>query len=72
MQSATLQIAKSLPHPNSAKLLIDFMLSDQAVEILAKENRLSGRGDVKDLDPVFGEINAEKILSLSIEELQEK
>ncbi|HEX9147511.1 MAG TPA: hypothetical protein VGA09_24835, partial [Candidatus Binatia bacterium] len=48
----------------------DFMLSDQAAEVLAKENRLPGRSDVKGLDPVFREINAEKILPLSMEELQ--
>ena len=39
VQPATVQIAKNPPHPNSAKLLIDFMLSDQAAEVLAKENR---------------------------------
>jgi len=70
VQPATLQIAKKPPHPNSAKLLIDFMLSDQAAEVLAKENRLPGRSNVKGLDPVFKEINVEKILPLSMEELQ--
>lgn len=70
VQPATVQIAKNPPHPNSAKLLIDFMLSDQAAEVLAKENRLPGRSDVRGLDPVFKEINAEKILPLSMEELQ--
>jgi ABC-type Fe3+ transport system substrate-binding protein len=70
VQPATVQIAKNPPHPNSAKLLIDFMLSDQAAEVLAKENRLPGRRDVRGLDPVFKEINADEILSLSMEELQ--
>jgi len=36
VQPATIQIAKQAPHPNSAKLLIDFLLSDQVAELLAK------------------------------------
>jgi len=55
---------------NSAKLLIDFMLSEQVAELLAKEQRLPGRGNTTGLDPVFKEINAEKILALSMEEVQ--
>lgn len=70
VQPATLQMAKNPPHPNSAKLLIDFMLSDQVAEVLAKENRLPGRSNAKGLDPVFREINADKIMPLSMEEVQ--
>jgi iron(III) transport system substrate-binding protein len=65
----TLQIAKNAPHPNSAKLLIDFMLSEPAAEVLAKEQRLPGRSRVKGLDPAYREINEEKILPLSMEEV---
>ena len=50
--------------------LIDFMLSEQVAELLAKEQRLPGRSNAAGLDPVFKEINAEKILPLSIEEVQ--
>ncbi|MGZ9215391.1 MAG: ABC transporter substrate-binding protein, partial [Candidatus Binatia bacterium] len=70
VQPATVQIAKHAPHPNSAKLLIDFMLSEQVAELLAKEQRLPGRSNAAGLDPAFKEINAEKILPLSIEEVQ--
>lgn len=70
VQPATIQIAKQAPHPNSAKLLIDFLLSDQVAELLAKEQRLPGRSDVSGLDPAFREINAEKIMPLSMEEVQ--
>jgi len=70
VQPATVQIAKQAPHPNSAKLLIDFMLSEQVAELLAKEQRLPGRSNAAGLDPAFKEINAEKILPLPIEEVQ--
>ena len=70
VQPATVQIAKQPPHPNSARLLIDFMLSEQIAELLAKEQRLPGRSNAAGLDPAFKEINAEKILPLSIEEVQ--
>ena len=70
VQPATIQMAKYAPHPNSAKLLIDFMLSDQIAEVLAKENRLPGRSNVSALDPAFKEINADKIFPLSMEEVQ--
>jgi iron(III) transport system substrate-binding protein len=70
VQPATVQIAKNPPHPNSARLLIDFMLSEQVAELLAKEQRLPGRSNATGLDPAFKEINAEKILPLSMEEVQ--
>jgi iron(III) transport system substrate-binding protein len=70
VQPATVQIAKHPPHPNSAKLLIDFMLSEPVAELLAKEQRLPGRNNVTNLDPAFREINAEKIFPLSMEEVQ--
>jgi len=70
VQPATVQIAKAAPHPNSAKLLIDFMLSDAVAELLAREQRLPGRSAVSALDPAFKEINADKIFPLSMEEVQ--
>jgi iron(III) transport system substrate-binding protein len=70
VQPATIQIARYAPHPNSAKLLIDFMLSETVADVLAKENRLPGRSNVSGLDPAFKEINAEKIFPLSMEEVQ--
>jgi len=70
VQPATVQIAKQAPHPNSAKLLIDFMLSESVADLLAKEQRLPGRGNVTGLDPAFKEINAERIMPLSMEEVQ--
>jgi iron(III) transport system substrate-binding protein len=70
VQPATVQIAKYAPHPNAAKLLVDFLLSDQVAEVLAKENRLPGRSNASGLDPVFKEINADKIFPLSMDEVQ--
>jgi iron(III) transport system substrate-binding protein len=70
VQPATIQMAKHAPHPNSAKLLIDFMLSETVADVLAKENRLPGRSNVSGLDPAFKEINADKIFPLSMEEVQ--
>jgi iron(III) transport system substrate-binding protein len=70
VQPATIQMAKYAPHPNSAKLLIDFMLSETVAGVLAKENRLPGRSNVSGLDPAFKEINADKIFPLSMEEVQ--
>jgi iron(III) transport system substrate-binding protein len=70
VQPATIQMAKYAPHPNSAKLLIDFMLSETVADVLAKENRLPGRSNVSGLDPAFKEINADKIFPLSMEEVQ--
>jgi hypothetical protein len=46
------------------------MLSEQVAELLAKEQRLPGRGNATGLDPPFKEINAENILPLSMEEVQ--
>ncbi|MBI4529404.1 MAG: extracellular solute-binding protein [Deltaproteobacteria bacterium] len=65
----TVQIAKNAPHPNSAKLLIDFLLSETVAEIITKEHRLSGRSGVPGMNPAFKEIEVEKILPLSMEEL---
>lgn len=70
VQPATVQMAKYAPHPNSAKLWIDFMLSDTVAEVLTQENRLPGRSHVSGLDPAFKEIHADKILPLSMEEVQ--
>ena len=70
VQPATVQLARNAPHPNSAKLLIDFMLSEPVAELLAREQRLPGRSNAATLDPAFKEINAEKILPLPMEELQ--
>jgi len=70
VQPATVQFAKNAPHPNSAKLLIDYMLSEPVAELLAKEPRLPGRSQVTSIDTEFREINAEKILPLAMVELQ--
>lgn len=70
VQLATVQMAKNAPHPNSAKLLIDFWLSEPAAQIMARENRLPGRRGVPGLDPAFKEIDVDKIIPLSMEELR--
>ena len=46
------------------------MLSNQAAEVLAKENRIPGRSHVSWLDPLVKEIHMEKIVALSMKELQ--
>lgn len=70
VQHATVQLAKQAPHPNSAKLLIDYMLSEPVAELLAKEQRLPGRSNVATLDPALKEISAERVLQLPMDELQ--
>jgi iron(III) transport system substrate-binding protein len=70
VQLATVQIAKNAPHPNSARLLIDFWLSEAAAQIMAKEDRLPGRRGVPGLDPAFKEIDVDRIVPLTMEELR--
>ncbi|HZD40685.1 MAG TPA: extracellular solute-binding protein [Terriglobales bacterium] len=69
VQMATLQLAKNAPHPNSAKLLIDFWLSEEVAQIMAKDDRIPARTGVKGLDPAYSEIPVDKILPLPMEEL---
>ena len=44
-------VAAKAPHPNAARLLIDFMLSKEAQLMLRSVNRISGRLDVEPLVP---------------------
>jgi len=44
-------VAAKAPHPNAAKLLLDFMLSKEAQLLLRGVNRISGRLDVEPLVP---------------------
>ncbi len=66
---ATLQLAKNAPHPNSAKLLIDFWLFEEVAQIMAKDDRIPVRSGVKGLDPAYSEIPVDKILPMPMEEL---
>jgi len=71
VQMATLQLAKNAPHPNSAKLLIDFWLSEEVAQIMAKDDRIPARSGVKGLDPAYSEISVDKILPMPMEELMQ-
>lgn len=44
-------VAAKARHPNSAKLLMDFVLSREAQLVLRNANRLSGRLDIEPLVP---------------------
>ena len=44
-------LATKAPHPNAAKLLIDFLLSKEAQQMLVAANRVSGRTDVEPIVP---------------------
>jgi iron(III) transport system substrate-binding protein len=69
VQMATLQLAKNAPHPNSGKLLIDFWLSEEVAQIMAKDDRIPARSGVKGLDPAYSQIPVDKILPMPMEEL---
>ena len=47
-------INKSAPHPNTAKLFVDFVLSKEGQELIVKTDRSSARKDVagNPLDPI--------------------
>jgi iron(III) transport system substrate-binding protein len=65
-------IAKNPPHPNAARLLLDFLLSEEAAEIVAESQRLpSRRGLLKErLSPGFREINMDKMVPPQREDLK--
>lgn len=71
VQMATLQLAKNAPHPNSARLLIDFWLSEEVAQIMAKDDRIPARSGVKGLDRAYSEIPVDKILPMPMEELMQ-
>ena len=64
-------MAKNAPRPNSAKLLLDFLLSEEAAEIIAEGQRVPSRRGVskEQLSPGFREINMEKMLPPQREDL---
>lgn len=51
-------VAAKARHPNSAKLLMDFVLSREAQLVLRNANRLSGRSDI---EPLVPEMHSSKI-----------
>ncbi|HXK28403.1 MAG TPA: extracellular solute-binding protein [Candidatus Binatia bacterium] len=57
-------MAKNAPHPSSAKLLLEFLLSEEAAEIIAQGQRVpSRRGVMKEqLSPGFREIHMDKMV----------
>lgn len=48
---STISLAKQAPHPNAAKLLVDFILSKEGQTILASFFTVPARGDVRPLAP---------------------
>ena len=61
LQHSVVGLAKNPPHPNAAKLLIDFLLSEEAQQILAKQNRMIPRRGIK-MAKAYEEIDMERIL----------
>ena len=70
VQLATIMLAKNAPNMNSAKLLIDFWLSEPIASLMAKHDRIPSRSGIEGVDPVYKEIDVDKILPLSVEELR--
>jgi ABC-type Fe3+ transport system substrate-binding protein len=70
VQLATIMLAKNAPNMNSAKLLIDFWLSEPIASLMAKHDRIPSRSGSEGVDPVYKEIDVDKILPLSVEELR--
>lgn len=60
-QSSVIGLANHAPHPNAAKLLIDFMLSEEAQESLSKQNRMVARRGVK-MVKAYQEVDLERLL----------
>ena len=54
-------LARSAPHPNSARLLIDFLLSGEAQVIVAESARIPTREGIKK-SPGFESINISKLI----------
>ncbi|MDP9128959.1 MAG: extracellular solute-binding protein [Candidatus Binatota bacterium] len=48
---APIALAAKAPHPNAARLLLDFLLSKDSQQFLRNSNRISGRADVEPLVP---------------------
>jgi iron(III) transport system substrate-binding protein len=71
-QSHAAGIARNPPHPNSARLLLDFLLSEESAEIVAKSQRLPSRRGLKkeQLSPGFREINMDKMVPPQREDLK--
>lgn len=62
-------LAKNAPNPNSAKLFIDFVLSDEGAEIIAESRRLPPRLDVKGLSSGFREMNRDNLVRTPDEDI---
>jgi ABC-type Fe3+ transport system substrate-binding protein len=65
-------IAKNPPHPNSARLLLDFLLSEESAEIVAESQRLPSRRGVskEQLSSGFRGINMDKMVPPQREDLK--
>ncbi len=57
-------VAAKAPHPNAARLLLDFMLSKEAQLMLRGVNRISGRLDV---EPLVPEMHPSKLKLVAID-----
>ncbi len=64
-------ILSTSPHPNAAKLFVEFLLSREVVEIAAGEHNVPVRGDVEP-KPGIAKLGTLKGLNKSPEELSEK
>lgn len=62
-------LAKNAPNPNSAKLFLDFVLSDEGAEIIAESRRLPPRLDVKGLSQGFREMNRDNLVRTPDEDI---
>lgn len=60
---APIGVAAKAPHPNAAKLFMDFSLSKEAQAMLQKVNRISGR---QDIEPIVPEMHPGKLRLVAI------
>jgi iron(III) transport system substrate-binding protein len=70
-QFKLVSIAQKPPHPNSAKLFVDFTLSETAAEILAKFLVNPAREGIKNISSGFKEIDSKNLVPPPTEELKQ-
>ncbi len=69
MHGTPVSIMKKSPNPNSARLFIDFLLSEEGSEIIAKSRRIPARMNVKGLSPGFKQMNRKNLVPTPDEDI---
>ncbi len=69
VHGSPIAVMKHAPSPNSARLFMNFLLSEEAAEIIAKSRRLPARSDVKGLSPGFKQMNRANLVRTPDEDI---